>query len=400
MLDTTATAPRQPVTRRLPGIGFLTTGLILLSLSSALSQTAAAAPFKNGDLFVGRAMRPDTSDQFFDFGVKFSIAPVKAILKGVVKKQLAAYTKDNPEAAAMQEYLQYADTEQMRALANSGNLAAYKQALKDEMTKQGVQISPAQNAAIDGLDEAKLKTMADMIDIMNEKDDTLTFALTPWVGINFKYLRLKADIAIAGFTNGQLATPGLQLGNLGVEASTGASHGLLGHDFGWTLGVRGYAPTGTQEADVLALANLTTAPKFLHNYATVSPFAVIGLDLPFIQWSLHGEYVQMFAVRQDSVKASNMAYVQAGTGLLATLRWVGLSLELDGMFDVNNAQGVGGTWLLTGGVRGFLGPTNLGVAVQVPLAKPGSDGAYYSAGGLATGSPAAFNVLVDAKLRF
>ncbi len=373
----------------------------LVGLTTLVALPAQAKPFKDGDLFNGRSIRPHTNDQFFDFGVGFSVAPVKAILKAVVKKQLDAYAKDNPDAAAMQEYLQYADTEQMRALANSGNLDAYKAALKDEMKKQGATLSPEQTAAIDAIDEAKLKTMADMVDIMNEPDSTLTFSLSPWVAVNFKYLRIKADLAIAGFSNEQLTgLPSLQLGNIGLELSTGASHGALGSAFGWTLGVRGWAPTGTDESNLLALGNVTSAPRFFHEYASFSPFAVVGMDFTFLQWTLHGEYVHMLAVRKGEAEVNDMAYVQAGTGVLVYMKWIGVSLELDGLFDINNAAAMGNTWLLSGGVRGYLGPVNLGLGLQLPLAQPGSEEAYFTAGGLATGSPAAINVLFDAKMRF
>ncbi|MCO4761283.1 MAG: hypothetical protein KC502_07250 [Myxococcales bacterium] len=370
------------------------------ALACAMPSPAVAKPFNNGDLFVGRAIRPDTTDQFFDFGMKFSIAPVKAIIKSVVKKQMNEYAAQNPEAAAMQEYVQYADTQQMRDLANSGQLDAFKQALKDEMTKNGAQLSAEQTAMIDGMDEAKLKTMADMIDIVNEEDDTLTFALEPWVAVNFKYLRIKANVAIAGFSNDKIDMPSMQLGNLGLELSTGASHGEMGMAFGWTVGVRGYAPTGTEDANLLALSNITAAPRFFHEYATVSPFAVIGMDFSFLQWSVHGEFVNMMAVRQGDTKVNDMAYVQAGTGVLVYMKWAGLSLELDGLFNVKDADAMGGTWLLTSGVRTYLGPANIGVGVQIPLAQPGSDDAYFAMGGVATGSPAAFNFMLDAKMRF
>ena len=391
-MHTPRRAPRKPL--------FLALAASLTALATVVTVPVSAKPFKNGDLFAGRSVRPDTTDQFFDFGLKFSIAPVNAIIKAVVKKELDSYAKENPEAAAMQEYLQYADTEQMRALANSGDLDKYKAALKEEMAKQGATLSPEQTAAIDAIDAAKLKTIADMVDIMNDPDDTLTFSLSPWVAINFKHLRIRADIAIAGFSSDQLDMPSLQLGNLGLEFSTGSSHGAAGAAFGWTVGVRGWAPTGTDDANLLALANISAAPKFFHEYATVSPFAIVGMDFTFLQWSLHGEYVQMIAVREGETALDDMAYVQAGTGLLLYMKWVGVSLELDGMFDIKNADAMGGTWLFTGGVRGYLGPVNLGLGVQVPLAKPGSDDAYFTAGGLATGSPAAVNVLLDAKMRF
>ncbi len=374
--------------------------LTLAVLAGLPAPQAQARPFKNGELFLGRSIKPSADDEFFSFGAKFSIAPVRAIIKSQVKKQLAEVAKENPEAAALQEHLKDVDTEQLRALANSGQLENFKAEFKKQLAANGGQLSPEQQAAIDAIDASDLKTVADVIDIMNDPDDTLTFALEPWVAFNFKYLRIMANVAIAGFSNENLDMPSLQLGNLGLELSTGLSHGSSTMSFGWTVGVRGYAPTGTEDSNILALSNITAAPRFFHEYATVSPFVVLGLDLAFLQWSIHGEYVHMLAVRKGDADLNDMAYVQAGTGILATLKWVGLSVELDGLFNVSNATAMGGTWMLTTGLRGYVGPVNLGAGVQIPLAQPGSDDAYYDMGGVSTGSPANFNFLVDAKMRF
>lgn len=371
---------------------------LTLAMLVAPAGKAAAASFKNGDLFLGKPIKQDSDDRLLAFGVGFSIAPVKALIKSQAKKALDGYAADNPEAAALKDYIQYADTEQMRALADSGQLEAFKAALKDELKNNGGTLTAEQEAQINAIDEGKLRLMADMIEIMQDPDDTLTFGIEPWVALNLKYLQIKANIAIAGYNND--AGTSFQLGNLGLELSTGGRHGPVGKTFGWTLGVRGYAPTGTTDANAMAIANALTTPRFLHEYGTVSPFGVLGMDFGIVQWTVHGEYVHMLAVRADDVSVKDMAYAQAGTGLLLYLKFVGVSVELDGLFDVNNAPMMANSWLLTGGVRGYLGPMQLGGAVQLPLVQPGSKDERFSYGGVATGSPADINFLVQAQMQF
>ncbi len=373
-------------------------GACLASLLLFGPTSAFAESFRNGDLFAGQSINQDPEDRRFAFGIGFSIAPVKAIIKSLVNKQLDAYAAENPEAAVLKEYIQYADTEQMRALADSGQLEAFKAALKEELKKNGGSLTPEQEAAIDGIDDKKLRLMADMIEIAQEPDDTLTFALEPWAAVNFKYLQIKTMIAIAGYNNS--AGTSLQVGNLGLQLSTGNRHGPLGRRFGWTIGVRGWVPTATEDADAMALANILNTPNFLHKYATVSPYAVFGLDFSLVQWTLRAEYVHMLAVRQDAVKADDMAYVQAGTGVLLLLRWVGVSVEFDGLFDINNAIAMRNTFLLTTGVRGYLGPVGLGAGVQIPIVPPGSKEERVSFGGVSAGNPADINFLVQARMQF
>ncbi len=373
--------------------------LAILILALLLAGPAAAESFRNGDMFGGKSVKLATEDRVFAAGLGFSIAPVKALIKSQAKKAVDQYAAANPEAAAMKEYLQYVDTEQMRALADSGQLDAFKQAMKDEIAKNGGTLSAEQQATIDGMDEAKLRLMADMIELLQEPDDTMTFAIEPWVAWNLRYLQIKANIAIAGY-HGEKSGTSFQLGNLGLELTTGGRFGPLGRTFGWSLGVRGYAPTGTEDSNAMAIANVLTTPRFLHEYATISPFGVVGLDFGLLQWTVRGEYMHMLAVRQGEVKLDDMAYIQAGTGLLLYLRWVGISVELDGLFEVQNAPMMANSWILSAGARGYLGPTQIGAGLQVPLVKPGSKDARFEYGGAAVGAPADINFLVQFQLQF
>lgn len=370
----------------------------LVAAVLAAPTLASAESFRNGDLLAERGVKQSSEDRRFSFGLGFSIAPVKALIKSQANKALDKYAADNPEGAAMRDYIQYADTAQMRALADSGDLPAFKQALKDEIKKNGGTLSTDQEKAIDGMDEGKLRAMADMIEIMQDPDDTLTFALEPWVAYNFEWLQIRAFVGVAGF-HGDTGTS-FQVGNLGLDLSTGGRLGPMGRRLGWTLGVRGYAPTATTDANAMALANVLQTPRYLHEYATVTPYATLGLDLGVLVWTLRGNYNHMIAVRGKDVGVNDMAYVQAGTGLLLILRWVGISAELDGLFEIKDAPMMANSWLLTGGVHGYLGPVQLGGGVQIPLVRPGSKDERFRYGGVATGSPADINFIIQSQIHF
>ena len=204
---------------------------------------------------------------------------------------------------------------------------------------------------------------------------------------------------IAGFTNDRLDLPSLQLGNLSLEATTGAKHQLGKATLGWSLGAQAFLPTATEDANALALANITNAPRFLHQYFSVAPYASLGLQVAFMEFSLYGQYVHMLKARGEDVGVVDQSYVQAGGSVVGSVGRFRLSMELDGLIDVQQAASFGGTLLMTLGGRVMLGPVNLGVGVQMPLVRSGTDDAYYDVGGVATGTPADFNFLVDARLR-
>jgi hypothetical protein len=169
------------------------------------------------------------------------------------------------------------------------------------------------------------------------------------------------------------------------------------------LGVDLWAPTGTADADQIAPSNILAAPRYLHSYFTYAPFAMLGVDLPVVDFLLHGRYVDMRPVRDKDAdlfhgELEKMAYVDIGAAAVIDLGMVGITLEIDGLQEVDNAPQMDNVWLGTGGLRGFLGPVQIGAAVQVPLAKP--DQAAHSMAGVGTGELAKFNVLVNGQIKF
>ena len=176
--------------------------------------------------------------------------------------------------------------------------------------------------------------------------------------------------------------------------------------FGWTLGVTGYAPTGTEDANRVALSNVLATPAYLREYWSGSPYVVLGYGLPFGEVTLHGKYVYMHAdpTRTPKGQASfqkQMGYLHAGGALRANFAVVGASLELDALIDLPGdtlAAPISNVLLLSAGVRGYLKMFQLGAGIQVPIVSPDAKEQSVNMGGVSVGSVASYNVLVTAQV--
>ncbi len=366
--------------------------------AAALPTVAWAGPFNNSDLLVGRTIKISSDDRTFTAGANFQIAPVNAIVHSVVKKAMDSATATNPDAVKL---LQYANTPTVKAAINSNDPAKFKSAILAEMKAHGVTPSAAQQKSIDAVssDASQLKQMStiiDMINIANQPEQAMTFSLEPYASLNFKPVTVTARVALAGFHTSSAGTT-MSMGNLGLDVKTGDAYGVSGAAFGWSLGSSFYAPTGTSDADTIALSNILAAPRYLHNFMTVSPYAVLGAELAIFKLTVRGEYVDMTPVR-ESTGLKRMAYFDMGAGLLADLGFLGLSLELDGLKSIENAPAMDNVWLATGGVRTYMGPVQLGVGLQVPLVSASANSG--SMGGVNLGSPSKYNVLVNGQFKF
>lgn len=370
------------------------------ALTALPLATATARPFQNGDLFVSRSVKQDTGDRRFSFGAHLQLAPVKALIKRQVEKEVDKIATDNPEVKEVTEVLKDIDTQQLRALADSGELDKFKEAMKEEMAAQGKTMTPEQEAAIDQIDENKLRLLADVVEIMNEPDDMLTFGLEPYATLNFSALQLTGMVAIAGFNSTKSGTS-VELGNVGLDLRFGNRHGEPGSAFGWSVGVSGYGPTGTENANMIALSNIMAAPKYFHEYASGMGYAMVGMDFSFLQVTLGGEYVHMVPVRKPAGSdLQEMAYAHASLGLLGYFKFLGVSAEIDTLFNIKNAAAMDQTVLGTLGLRFYLGFVHLGAAVQTRLMAPDSPDKGFEVGGVGTGKMADFNFLLNAQFNF
>lgn len=372
----------------------------LLSLHCAVIAPASAGPFKDADLFSGKSMVQRPDDRRFFAGANFQVAPVKAVIQSVVKSQVDAYTKQNPDAAKVVDYVQYVDPDQVKAMADSGQIEQFKAQLKAELKAQG-QLTPAQEAQVDQIDAKKLKLLAEVVQLYNEPEPTTTFALEPYAGVIAGPLQLTAMVPLAGFYTSKHEK--VVLGNPGVDVRLGHAFGAAHRAFGFSVGGSAWAPLGSEDSDTIALSNVRASPRFLHDYFSWTGYGILAAELAIFDLSVRGEYVEMrpFSSKNDDATSLNdvkiMRYVDTGAALLADLGFLGLSLEFDGLFNVSNAKSYNNTFFITAGARFYLRKLQIGLAVQAPLAKAG-DGERTPVGGINLGSPASFNAMVNAQL--
>lgn len=359
--------------------------------------TASAEPFAKGDLFVGRALKPSSSDKLFDAGATFQIAPVKAVAKSVVDRA----REENPEVDAIIEYLPYVPTDEIRAVTDLPQ-DQQKAALLDLIRDNVPEIDESELQKVDealgddaGEVSQRVGQVVDVLDIIGDPSEAIAFSIDPYFAINSKYVKVRAQIPVAGVIDDDGTR--FSLGNLGLDLSTGSVHGTGLLAFGWTVGVASYAPTGTPDSNQVALSNILATPRYLHEYLSINPYAVLGVDLAILELSVRGEYVHMLGVRNDPI-AGDMAYANVGAGAVIDLVILALTLEIDGLLNIDNAPAMDNVWFATAGLRFDAGPLMLGAAAQIPL-KTADDGAYGSYGPN-FGEPGNINALLTARVGF
>jgi len=362
---------------------------------------AAAGPFSGADPFIGKGLVPDTGEEGFFAGAHLQFAPVDAIIHSVVKAKTADYTKQHPEAAPLVRYAGYVDPAQTKKMADAGQVDAYKAALRAEMKARGETPTPAQDVAIQAIDAEQLKKIAELSKILSNREPTTTFALEPYAGWRFGRLMATAQVPIAGFHTS--TKDAMVLGNPGVDVRMGTQLGGTMRALGVAVGVSGWAPLGSDDADTIVLSNVLASPRYLHRYGSWTGYAAVGGELGVVDIVARGEYVEM---RPSADKGAGTApadnrilrYVNAGALATADFGLVGVQVAADGLFNVSHLPSYHNTWLITAGLRVFLRKIRIGLGVQVPLARPGQADAV-PVGGVNLGAPAAYNVLANAQLR-
>ena len=374
--------------------------LVAAVTCTVLSGPALADPFANADLFVGRTLKPSSADRRFCAGAHFQVAPVQAVIQSVVKKKVDEYTAQNPQAKQVVDYIQYVDPKEVKALADSGQVEKFREQLKTELKAQG-QLTPEQETAINQIDSQKLKMLATIVQYYNEPEPTTTFALEPYAAVVAGPVQLSAQIPIAGFYSKSKTT--LVLGNPGADLKIGGSVGDSGKAFGFAVGGSVWAPLGSEDSTTITLSNPLAAPRFMHDYQSWTGYGVVGAELAFVNLVARGEFVELRPA-SDRNKDTNplndlrlLRYLHTGIGALADLGAIALSLEVDSLWNIKNTKSYHNVWLITGGIRLNLRKVRVGAAIQAPVAKPG-DGDAVPVGGINLGSPASFNVLINAQI--
>ncbi len=372
---------------------------VLLGFSFALgllpSLAQASRPFDDTDLFSGHALRQSSKDRKIAFGINAHAAPIPFVAAKALDKATEQASAKLPGASDMIGVLKNADPQHAKDLADAGNISGLQQYLKDAAAAHHVTLSAAQLKAINGINARNVSSVADIAQVAGQPSNAFAFGLEPWAEYNFGTYDLTAYVPLAGFRSDDGTT--MQLGNINLDFRAGSRRGMGIARYAWTGGLSLYLPTGSKDANVLALSNILVLPKYLHEYLTVQPYAIGGFELGILSLMGRLEYTHMQAVR-DNPFYSSVDYLNWGASGVLHLVILDFVGEIDGLTQVHNAPAMRDI-LGTVGLRIHVGPVRMGVGARMPLTQTQSS-LYAQSLGSTFANVAKVNVLLQGILSF
>lgn len=365
-----------------------------LAVMGAALPAWANRPFDDCDLFSGHSLRQSSKDRKIAAGLNLSVAPVPYVAKKALNATAEQVSKQYPDAKQIMTVLQHVDTGKARDLAKTGQVEALKAQLKAESPKNGHTLTADETKAVDAIDSKNISAVADIIDVVGSPGNALVFGLEPWFEYNFGTYDLVAYLPLAGFRSDDGTS--FELGNLNLDFRAGSRKGYTAA-IGWTGGLSLYLPTGTEKSNQVALSNIIVAPKYLHEYLTIQPYGIFGVELAIVSIMARLEYTHMQAMRGNPI-FSSVDYLNWGASTVIHLWVLDLVAELDGLVNVNNAPAMQDI-LATAGLRGVLGAFRGGLAVRMPITKQ-SSALYAESLGTGFSNIARVNVLLQGILSF
>lgn len=373
------------------------TFLTILLLSTIFSWSAlaedAARPFRDADLFSGHSLRQSSKDRKVAAGVNFHAAPVPFVAAKALNAVSDKVAGNYPQAKDLIEVMKHVDATRVHDLAKSGDVEKTKAQINADVAANGVKLTPDQQKAVDSITAQNIGSVADIAEVAATPSNALAFGLEPWFEYNFGTYDLTAYVPMAVFSGDGGS---VEFGNVNIDFRAGSRLGYTAA-IGWTAGASLYLPTGTQKANVMALSNVLVLPKYLHEYISLQPYGIFGVQLSVLTLMARLEFTHMQRAR-DNPLYSSVGY--GNWGLSTVIRAVILDIvgELDGLVDLYNAPAMTDI-LATAGLRFHFGPVRLGLAARMPItSNPTSF--YAQSFGTAFGSVSKVNVLLQGFMTF
>ncbi len=341
----------------------------------AASPAWARRPFDDTDLFTGHSIRQSSKDRKVAVGVNVHSAPVPYVARKALDKavSIASGTGAYPDAKVMLGILEKSDAAAVEKLAKAGNVAGVQNQLRTDLKKAGVTPTAEQTAAIDNINSSNIgqvETIALVASGAGGDNQAIVVGVEPWAEYNFGTYDLTASLPFAAFRNPD--STDFEVGNLTLDFRAGSRRSLLGAGgeylplaIGWTGGVSAYLPTGTSQANRVALSNVLVLPKYLHEYASIQPYAIFAAEAAIFAAMLRLEYTHMQALR-DKPLYTSVGYFNWAASLVARVWIVDLVGELDGLVEAYNAPAMNDIYATLGG-RLSIGPVRLGVGARMPV---------------------------------
>jgi len=372
--------------------------------------TAAAAkhkPFDGAEMLTGRSLKPAVETRRFRVGLDLGVSPMAAAL-GSLKKELEGQAIQkacdagvpNCEATVQQGFDALARVpdstwDQLEAAASLTEAQAVQQLKAAGVTDPYVLDTVASYIAKSSPDERRQAVQAARI--AAKADNAVNLLMEPFASLNTRYIEVGLSFPFT-LRVGDGATEA-DFGNMTVDLRSGGTWSLQGVALGVTGGLTGYLPTGTRAADHSARADIFQAPKVLHQYLTLAPYLVLGIDVGgWIAVVGHLEYLAGIGVRDGPLHASTHVF-KYGLGTVVLPRiFINILAELNGMVSLKNAEAFD-VLSVTGGLQFHIAFFRLALAVNAPI-WTGKRPDTTTLGGVPVGRLSTLSVLARASFQF
>ncbi len=363
------------------------TAIIALASFVAWPPTAALAearPFAGSGLFYGRSVKPPVDSRRFSAGLDIAVAPMDIAYRiagdKIRDEAVAQVCADSDDSSCKTTAGGYIDTA-LSALADipdaqwdaveavaGGDTAALDQALANAGVSAGDRAAVLEYVSqVPGTPDDKRAAVRVARGVATNRGVNLI--MEPWLEYNSKWISVGVGIPFTlriqdGDTTAHMANVNLDVRSGGVWGDSVA--------FGLTGGIAIYLPTGSDSVDQSAQADLLQAPKFMHQYLSLAPYLVLGLDLA--QWwelQAHLELVTQHGVR-GSPAVGSAQYLKYGVGTVLLSRlFINIIAEINGVYPIRNADGMDAVFV-AGGLQFRFWVMKLAVAAQGPIYQGGS----------------------------
>ena len=355
----------------------------------------ADRPFQDADLFSGHSLRQSSKDRKIAAGVNMHVAPVRFVARKALDAATDKVAGKYPGAKDLVAVLkQTNDAAKINELATAGKVQEVKDQINADLKANNVSPTAEQQKAIDSIAPDNVAAVADLASVVATPNDGIAFGIEPWFEYNFGTYDLTAYVPLAAFSSPKDGMS-LEMGNVNLDFRAGSRLGYTAA-IGWTGGLSLYLPTGTEKANQIALSNVLVLPKYLHEYMSIQPYGIFGVQLAILTLMARAEFTHMQAVRDNPLNTS-VGYGNWGASAVLRAVFIDFVAELDGLVNLYNAPGMTDI-LATAGARGHLGPVRLGVAARMPITS--NPNSLYAQSFGTLGNIAKVNILVQGFMTF
>lgn len=375
--------------------------------------------FGGSELLVGRFVKQPTGAKKFAVGLNVQFAPMNMVLgsqkDALIDGTVMAACQGNAacETAAEENMDEALATiseipeDDWNFLVNAATSPDALDAALDEAVGKGA-MSEADAASVQSfagdLPQGEAKAVLGATRLLAKQDAT-SVLVEPNMEINFSFMALnvRLPMAMVMFDN----ETKFNFGNVTVDTKFGGSWGSRAAAFGIGGGLSLYAPTGTEEASSMALADLWFGPKFMHGYLTASPYLALGFDSLVVSVQAHGEVVSQHYVLGDQADVpageqlpDHVLYGKYGAGVVILPNFpISVIGEINGLYPINDDASPYNAIFGIAGVQTKLLWLKAAVAGQFPIVAPEPED-LGSIGGVSLGELASYSIIGRASFVF